>query len=111
MGADDLDLRAGKFPFQCGGGAPGEAVVAAHWISVGDDQDARHGWSLSREPSRHFRAGLHVSSLRGWFCSFCLVPDTFDSSPAFRTPGATQKVHIRVSEGRLKSIAGVSIVP
>jgi hypothetical protein len=43
MSTDDLDLRARKFIFQGGGGAPREAVVAARGISVGDDQDARHG--------------------------------------------------------------------
>src|SRR5579862_6691677 len=48
MDTDDLDVRAGKFILQCGGGAPREAIVRAQRISVGDDQDAGHVWSLSR---------------------------------------------------------------
>lgn len=46
---DNLDWRAGKFLLECGGSVPGEAIVAAHEISVCDDEDAGHGSGFHRE--------------------------------------------------------------
>jgi hypothetical protein len=40
MDADHLDLRGRILPFQPACRTPGEAVVRAHRISVGDDEDA-----------------------------------------------------------------------
>jgi hypothetical protein len=42
MKAEDLDIGARELPFQFVGGAPCEAVVGAHGIAVGNDEDPGH---------------------------------------------------------------------
>src|SRR6266496_1054521 len=74
MSAEDFDICVRKLSFQFIGGAPREAIVGPHWISVGDDEDAGHSVELdfvlracpvpggtpfcSRSASGHYLAGL-----------------------------------------------------
>ena len=43
MEAEDLDVRFGEFGRESIGGVPGDAVIGAHRIPVGDDEDGGHG--------------------------------------------------------------------
>ena len=57
--AQDFYFGAGKLPFQRVGRAPGEPVVAAEGIAVGENEDAGHGGKCS--PGR-IRPGLRAGA-------------------------------------------------